>query len=260
MTHDLYAIAAVAQRDVIKLFRDPGRLVASVVFPVMMIAVLGGTLQVNLGRAAGFNFVGFTFTGMLGLSLFQSAAQGLISLLEDRENDFSKEMFVAPISRYSIVVGKLLGETTVATVQGVPLLAFAFLARLQLSPVEVVAMIPAGILSALMGAAFGLAAVSIFSGQRGANQIFGFIFFPQFFLAGIFNPINVLPLPLEILSRVTPLRYAIDLIRHAYYVDRPEGAHVVLDSLPVDVLACAVAFLVCLVFGTVLFVRNERNR
>lgn len=260
MIHNLAAIAAIAQRDVVKLTRDPTRLVASVVIPVLMVAVLGGTLQANLGRAAGFNFVGFTFTGMLGLTLFQSSAQGLISLLEDRENDFSKVMFVAPVSRYSIVLGKMAGETMVASLQAIPLIGFAAVARIQLDATEVLLILPVAVLAALMGAAFGVAGVSVLSGQRGAQQVFGFIFLPQFFLAGIFNPINVLPLPLEIVSRVTPLRYAVDLIRHAYYVDRPEGPRIVLDTWVVDLAVCAGFFLVCVVAGTVLFVRNERNR
>jgi len=117
---EVTAILAIASRDVRKLFRDRTRLAFTLVFPFLFIGLMGGTLQGNLGRAAGFNFVGFIFTGVLGMTLFQSAAQGLISLIEDRENDFSQEMFVAPISRYSIVSGKILGETIVSFTQAIP--------------------------------------------------------------------------------------------------------------------------------------------
>ena len=75
-----------------------------------MIFLLGGTLQLNLGQSAGFNFIGFTFTGFLGMTLFQSTAQGLSSLMEDRLNDFAQEVFVSPVSRYSIVFGKIMGR------------------------------------------------------------------------------------------------------------------------------------------------------
>jgi ABC-2 type transport system permease protein len=103
---ELSAILTIASRDLLKLLRDRTRLVFTLVFPFIFIVLMGGTLQGNLGRAAGFNFIGFIFTGVLGMTLFQSAAQGLISLIEDRETDFSQEMFVSPISRYSIVFGK----------------------------------------------------------------------------------------------------------------------------------------------------------
>ncbi|HEX6351230.1 MAG TPA: ABC transporter permease, partial [Candidatus Dormibacteraeota bacterium] len=96
---ELHAVLAIASRDVLKLMRDRARLVFSFIFPIIFIGLMGGTLQANLGRAAGFNFIGFIFTGVLAMTLFQSTAQGLISLLEDRENDFAQEMFVAPVSR-----------------------------------------------------------------------------------------------------------------------------------------------------------------
>ena len=86
---DLSAILTIASRDLLKLLRDRTRLVFTLVFPFIFIVLMGGTLQGNLGRAAGFNFIGFIFTGVLGMTLFQSAAQGLISLIEDRETDFS---------------------------------------------------------------------------------------------------------------------------------------------------------------------------
>src|SRR5437868_14710962 len=123
------AIAAVASRDVLKFFRDPARLAATFIFPFAIMALMGGTLQLNLGRAAGFNFIGFTFTGVLGMTIFQSSMQGIASLLDDRQNDFAQEIFVAPVSRYAIVVGKILGETMVALAQTIPLVAFALVLR-----------------------------------------------------------------------------------------------------------------------------------
>src|SRR5712692_4235556 len=103
--HEVNVVIALAGRDLLKFFRDPGRMIAAGIFPFVTIFLLGGTLQLNLGKAAGFNFIGF-----LGMTLFQSTAQGLTSLMDDRQNDFAQEMFVSPVSRYSIVFGKILGE------------------------------------------------------------------------------------------------------------------------------------------------------
>ncbi|HEY3108430.1 MAG TPA: ABC transporter permease, partial [Chloroflexota bacterium] len=90
--------------------------------------------------------------------------------------------------------------------------------------------------------------------------IFPFVMLPQFFLAGIFNPIDRLPWLLDLLSRLSPLRYAVDLARGAYYLDRPEYARVVLASPLVNLAIMAGLFAIFLVIGTYLFVRNERNR
>src|SRR5947208_16516596 len=131
---ELSAMAAIATRDFFKFLRDRSRLVLAVLVPFLLMFLLGSTLQLNLGRAAGFDFIGFTFTGVLGMTLFQSSMQGLASLLDARQNDFAPEIFVAPVSRYAIVCGKILGETMVALAQTIPRVAFALVLRVPLSP------------------------------------------------------------------------------------------------------------------------------
>ncbi|MDQ2741998.1 MAG: ABC transporter permease, partial [Chloroflexota bacterium] len=131
---EVSAIAAIATRDLFKFLRDRGRVVLSFLVPFLLLFLLGNTVQSNLGHAAGFNFVEFTFTGVLGLTIFQSSMQGIASLLDDRQNDFAREIYTAPISRYSIVSGKILGETMVALAQAVPLVVLALLIRVSISP------------------------------------------------------------------------------------------------------------------------------
>ena len=98
-TSQVDAVLTIAYRDVLKFLRDPIRIVASFAFPVVVVVVLGGSLRGNLGEAAGDDFLAFTFTGALAQTVFQSAALGLVSMIEDRATDFSQEIFVAPVSR-----------------------------------------------------------------------------------------------------------------------------------------------------------------
>jgi ABC-2 type transport system permease protein len=257
---DLSAILTIASRDLLKLLRDRTRLVFTLVFPFIFIVLMGGTLQGNLGRAAGFNFIGFIFTGVLGMTLFQSAAQGLISLIEDRETDFSQEMFVSPISRYSIVFGKILGETMVSFIQAIPTIALALALGVPLSPLQVLLLVPASLGACLLGGAFGVAVMSLLQNQRAAQQIFPFLIFPQFFLAGIFNPIKVLPVYLVPFSLISPLRYPVDLFRGLLYAGRPEYSRVVLFDPLTNLAVMAAMFAFFLVFGTWFFVRHETQR
>ena len=90
--------------------------------------------------------------------------------------------------------------------------------------------------------------------------MFPFIFLPQFFLAGVFTPIQVLPWYLEIPSRIAPLRYAVDFVRGVFYVGSPDYEHVVLQSPASNLVIMVPAFVVCIVVGTFFFVRAERNR
>ena len=257
---ELNAIAAIAARDLQKFLRDPGRLIAAFVFPFALMFLMGGTLQLNLGRAAGFNFIGFTFTGLLGMTLFQSTALGITSLMEDRQNDFAQEVFVSPVSRYSILFGKIAGETLVALAQGVPLVVFALVLRVPLSGGEMLLLVPAAIAACLLGGTFGLVMLSLMTDQRAANQLFNFVFLPQYFLAGIFNPIAVLPWYLEALSLLSPMRYVVDLLRGVVYAGKPEYGKVVLFDPRLNLAAMAALFAVFMVIGTARFVRRETNR
>lgn len=259
-TRPLDAVLTIAYRDILKFLRDPVRIIASFAFPVIFIAILGGSLQRNLGANAGYNFLAFTFTGVLAQTLFQSSALGLVSMIEDRENDFSQEIFVAPISRYAIVFGKIAGEASVALAQGLGLIVLALLIRVPMSLRQILSLIPVSVAACLLGGAFGVIVLSRISSQRAAQQLFPFVFLPQFFLAGVFNPIKVLPWYLDLLSRVSPLRYAVDLMRGVFYAGTPEASKVVLDPVPLDLLIVASMFAVFLLVGTTIFVRGERNQ
>ncbi len=224
----LNAILTIAYRDFLKFIRDRSRIIITFIFPIIFIGVLGGSLQANIGKAIGYDFLLFTFTGVLGQTLFQSTASGVISLIEDRENDFSQEIFVSPVSRYAIIVGKILGESLVAMAQIIGIVLFGFIIRLPISFTALISMIPMMLIVCFVGGAFGILVLSQLSNQRSANQLFPFIMFPQFFLAGVFSPIKHLPIYLFVLSRIAPMTYAVDLLRGIYYWGKPEYGKIVL--------------------------------
>ena len=258
--HEVSAILAIAHRDLVKLLRDRARLASDFAFPLIFIGVLGTSLQAGFGTPGGFNLLTFVFTGVLGQTVWQSAALGVISLVADREQDFSQEMFVSPISRYSIIFGKIIGESLVALPQALAILLFGFVIGVPLSLPALLALIPVAFVVAIFGGAFGVLVLSNLKSQQSANQIFPFVMLPQFFLAGVFNPIDNLPWFLDILSRLAPMRYAIDLVRDVYYAAHPEPVRVALLNAPTNLAIMAAMFGLFMLAGTTLFVRSERNR
>lgn len=262
MGHEINAIFAIAQRDFLKFLRDRFRILATFVFPFVFVGILGGSLQANFPEnVVGYSFLAFALTGVVGQTLFQSTASGIISLVQDRETDFAQEMFVAPVSRYTIILGKILGESMVAFTQTLGILVFGLILGVQMSLGQILALIPAGIAICLLGGAFGvLVMANLPGGQRSANQIFPFVIFPQFFLAGVFSPIKELPSYLFVLSRLAPMTYAVDLARNAFYWGKPEAGKVILHSPIFNLLIIVLMFLAFIFVGTYLFVRNERNR
>jgi ABC-2 type transport system permease protein len=257
---ELSAIAAIAHRDFVKLLRDRLRLFSGLAFPLILIVLLGPSLQAGFGSAGGFDLTAFVFTGVLAQTIWQSSALGLISLIADREEDFSQEMFVSPVSRYSIVVGKIIGESLVALPTGIGIMVVGFLIGVPISPLVILAMIPVALVVAVYGGAFGLLILSNISSQRTVAQVFPFVMLPQFFLAGVFNPIHDLPTPLAVLSAISPMRYAVEISRNVYYGLQPGLPAPEIWPLEVNAAVIAVSFLVFIALGTTLFVRAERNR
>src|SRR5579859_5900857 len=262
--NDVNAILTIAYRDLLKLMRDRARLISSLVFPFVFIGVLGPSFQGSFGKMASFNLIIFTFTGVYAQTLFQSAAFGIISLVEDRDSDFSQEIFVSPISRYSIIFGKILGESLVAMVQGFAIIVFgivlATVTNVPLSIGSLLMMIPVGIVICLFGGAFGIIVLGNLPSRRSAEQLFPFLFFPQYFLSGVFTPIRNLPPVVSFFSVVSPMRYAVDFVRNAFYVGSTDYPQTVLASPLFNLSIIALLFAIFMIIGTFLFVRAERNR
>ena len=202
----------------------------------------------------------FVFTGVLGQTLFQSTASGIISLIEDRENNFTQEIFVSPVSRYTIIIGKIFGESLVSFAQWIGIVLFALVIGVPFTLVQILVMIPVGLIICFFGGAFGVLVLANLSGQRSANQIFPIIIFPQYFLAGVFNPIKELPPILLFFSRISPMTYAIDFARSIFYLGTSDYDKVVIFNPILDFAVITVMFMVFIVLGTYLFMKNERNR
>lgn len=257
---ELNAVLTIAQRDVLRFLRDPSRLIGTLILPVLFVGLIGAGFQGSFGGSLGYNLITVIFTGVFAQTLFQSTASGIVSLIEDRENNFSQAIFISPISRYSIVVGKIVGESLVAFLQAIAVLLFGLVIGIPFTPLNILGMLGAGLLVCFMGGSFGLLLLSIFGNQRAANQILPFLIFPQFFLAGIFNPLHNVAWYLTVLSKIIPLTYAVDLVRNAYYAGRPEYSLITVANPLVNITVMAALFLLFLFIGTVLFVNSERNR
>jgi ABC-2 type transport system permease protein len=258
--HQLWALLAIAQRDVTKLLRDHTRLAVNLAFPIMLMAGLGNVLQPTVGRITGLDAVTLAFTGVLPASLFQSAAAGMVSIVEDRENDFSRELFVTPVSRLTLVAGKITGESLVALCQGGCIVVFALAFGVRLGPAQVARLLPPSLACCLLGGAFGLAMLAAVPNQRAAMQVFQLLIIPQYVLGGVLVPVHALPLYLDVLARAMPMRYCVELTRAAFYAGSAGYHQVVTGGVLLDVVVIVALFAALMVVGTALFSYRERTR
>jgi ABC-2 type transport system permease protein len=260
MMRELNAIFALGYREIVRFSRDYARIVVTFVFPIVFIGILGASLESNLGEVAGYSFITFAFTGVLGQILFQTTALGVIALREERESNLIQEVFVSPISRYTIILGKIFGESMVALTQCIGVILFGSFIGIVMTTHQMLSMLPLLVVVCLLGGSFGALILSIMKSPRGVQQVFPLLIVPQIFLAGVFSPIKILPFHVLFLSRIMPMTYAVDIVRSVFYRGLPEASETVIFSTHTDLYVSIGFFVAFIMIGTYLFVRGERNR
>lgn len=259
---ELNTVAAICARDTVRWVREwKNNLLFSFFFPIAFMGILGGTIGQNLASGLGYNYLQFVLLGMVANVTIQFTMMGVTSLIEERETGFTQEIFVSPASRYSIILGKILG----ASVTALPPLAIFFVVGaamgvpLTLTGIGLVLLVVPVMF--LLGGGLGVLVSGIFSSSpKAVDQAVIMIMFPQMFLSGALIPIGASTGVLAILSRLMPATYVVDLLRAAFYHGTPTYSKVVLYNPLIDLAVSIGLSIVFFVLGTYLFVRNERNR
>jgi ABC-2 type transport system permease protein len=225
---ELRAMKIVWRRDLIRFANDRVRIVTSLVQPLLFLFVLGSGLQ-QISRAGtdGVDLKTFIYPGVLCLAVMFTAMFSAASIVWDREFGFLREMLVAPVSRSSIVIGKCFGGATVASVQGVILIALAGAVHVPYDPLLILGIFGLQLLLAFSITAFGVMVAARITQMQSFMGVMQMIVMPMFFLAGALFPVTNLPGWLAVLNRIDPLTYAVDPMRRLVFdhLDISSTAH-----------------------------------
>jgi ABC-2 type transport system permease protein len=217
------AIEIVWYREILRYLRNWVRIITSLVQPLALLFVFGSGLAKSFNVTGGslptdtpgVNFQTFLFPGVIAMAVLFAAMESAISIVSDREFGFLREMLVAPISRTSIVLGKTLGGSTVAMMQGTLMLVFSPLIGVSLSMGLVITLMLEMLLLAYSTASLGILIASWMQSMESYQVIQQFVLMPLFFLSGAFFPLNTIPGWLAFLSRIDPVTYGVDPLRQA---------------------------------------------
>ena len=216
---DLRAVSIVWRRELIRFRSDRLRAVTSLVQPVLFLFILGTGLSRLAGRGlpSGVDFQTFIYPGVLAMSVLFTAIFSAASIVWDREFGFLREMLVAPVRRWAIVIGKCLGGATVATFQGVIFLALAGVAHVPYDPVLLLTLVGELLLLSFTLTAFGVMMAARIKQIQAFMALTQMVVLPLFFLSGALYPLNGLPSWLTVLTRIDPLTYIVDPMRQAVF-------------------------------------------
>ncbi len=205
------AIYILWLRQVKRYMRSKARLIGSFGQPLLFLLALGFGFGPIYQKAGGGNYMQFLAPGIIAMAILFTSVFSGIEFIWDRQFGFLKETLVAPVSRSSIIIGRILGGATVATLQGV--VVFIITLFVGFTPKNI-AMLPLALifmfLVAIMFTAFGTAVASRMEDMQAFPIISNFLVMPMFFLSGSLFPLSGLPSIIEIIAKIDPLSYGVD--------------------------------------------------
>src|SRR3984885_7835033 len=200
---ELRAIKIVWRRELIRYRSDRLRMITTLVQPLLFLFVLGsGLQQLSSASTHGVDLKTFIYPGILCISVMFTAMFSAASIVWDREFGFLREMMVAPVRRSSIVIGKVLGGATVASFQGVILLALAWTVHVPYSLGLIFGVFGLQLLLAFSITAFGVMIAARIKQIQSFMGVMQMIVTPMFFISGALFPIANLPGWLAVLNRL----------------------------------------------------------
>lgn len=249
---EIRAIYTLWLREVKRYTREKTRLISSFIQPLLWLVIFGSGMRVA-SAGLGIDYQKFIFPGIVGQTLlFTSMFMG-ISVIWDREFGFLKEILVAPISRVSVFVGKMLGGSTDAVIQGSFVFVFSFLVGIHVSVDAFLLSVPVMLLITFGAVSVGLTLASLMESLESFGVIQTFVNLPLFFLSGALFPLGNFPQWLRWVSAIDPLTYGVDALRIVILRE----AWTPILPLQYDLLALITFDAIMILVGTVIFGRTR---
>lgn len=201
-------------REVVRFYRQPARVVGVIVSPLLFWVVIGAGFGTSLhtGATGTGSFLHYFFPGALLMIVLFTSIFTMMSVIEDRNEGFLLSVMVAPVHRSGIVLGKVLGGTTLSAIQGLLFLVFApFIGiRMGLEQFLIVALVTFLVAFALT--ALGFAIAWRMESAQGFHAIINLFLIPLWMLSGALFPVSGASGWIKLLMRINPLTYGMDAL------------------------------------------------
>jgi ABC-2 type transport system permease protein len=203
-------------REFKAFMRERSRIIGMIGQPLLYLLIVGQGIASGLSlknAPGGMGYLLFMYPGIIGMSvLFTSIFSGM-SIIWDREFGFLRAVLVAPVPRWAVAVGKILGGATVAMAQSLILIALAPFIGVSLSVGVVFQLLLICFLISVAVTGMGVAIAASMRSLQGFQMLMNFLVMPLYFLSGAMFPISLAPGWMKTLMTLDPLTYGVDGLR-----------------------------------------------
>lgn len=240
----------LVRRELLRYRRDRAYWVGQIAFPLLVIAFIGFGLDGVVTLPTGASYVSHVASGILALVIGSGAVGGGFTLIQDRESGFLRALLVAPVSRTSLVLGKIVARVLgSALLVAVLVAALATFTPLGLPHPGAAALALVGVTTSFV--ALGIVLASSLRSLESFRLLAALVTVPLYLLSGIFYPVSTLPAPTRLLAHANPLTYGVDLFRYGLL-----GVH----ELPVGASALLLVLLTAASAALAVAVFDRRSR
>src|ERR1700685_577529 len=207
-------------REIVRFYRQPGRVVGVLASPLVFWLVLGSGFGSSFRSSAGPNqqhYLDYFYPGTLILIVLFTSIFTMMSVIDDRKEGFLLSVLVAPVPRSAIVLGKVLGGTTLAAIQGMIFLVFAPFAGVHLNQLQVLAVAAVVFLVSFALTALGFAIAWPMDSTSAFHGIINLFLIPLWLLSGALFPLSGASVWIRALMYMNPLTYGVEALRDLLY-------------------------------------------
>ena len=243
-------------REIVRFYRQPARVVGVLASPLVFWLVIGsgfGTSFRSGGGPGQQHYLDYFYPGALIMIVLFTSIFTMMSVIEDRKEGFLLSVLVAPVPRTAIVLGKVLGGTTLSAVQGMIFLIFAPFAGVHLQPLTVLLIALVVFLVSFSLTALGFAIAWPMDSSQAFHGIVNLFLIPLWLLSGALFPLAGASGWIRIIMRLNPLTYGVEALRGLLY---PGAA----TSFPLPSAIATLVLFSLIMFALALLMANRRTR
>jgi len=209
------------RREVVRFLRQRSRVIGALGTPLIFWILIGSGLRRSFQlpeTTDGGDYLEYSFPGIMGLIVLFTAIFSMISIIEDRREGFMQAVLAAPVRRSAIVLGKVLGSSTLALLQAMLFLLLAPLASVPLSVSTALATFGVLIVVSLGLSGLGFLIAWPMSSTQGFHAIMNLLLMPMWLLSGAFFPAEGASAWVRWIMAINPLTYGVAAVRQALYL------------------------------------------
>ncbi len=242
-------------REVVRFYRQRTRVVGVIASPLVFWLVIGSGFGTSFrsGEAAGQqHYLDYFYPGALIMIVLFTSIFTMMSVIEDRKEGFLLSVLVAPVPRSAIVLGKVLGGTTLSTIQGLIFLAFAPFVGIHLAASQLLLVALTIFLVSFALTALGFAIAWPMDSNQAFHAIINLFLIPLWLLSGALFPLAGASGWIKMLMWINPLTYGVEALRNLLYPEIPA-------AFPLSSSMATLVLFSLFMFGLAFVMVNRRT-